>query len=539
MNFNINMPWFRSKEKEPILKKHPMGVDLQSNTAFAPQAHTNPIFAWSYDGEKNPGEIGIIKDYIPEYRSLRIRAWQSLLESEISQTIIKKYILWIIGAGLKLQTEPDKEVLKSEGIELPSDFVKSVESRFRLFAKSKRSSHSGMVSIHRLASRCYKEGIVGGDNLVILRVVNGELTVELVDGKHLVSPRLNHFHVRSSSARGNRIRNGIELNSKAQHIAYYISTEKGIKRIKARNSEGEIMAFLVYGTEFRLDNVRGIPSIATSLETLKKLDRYKEATVGSAEERAKIPYFIKHGTNSSGENPHARGMIQAQASMNNPGGKAIETAGTDYDNATQIALTTQKQVFNMEQDSELVSLESKNDLNFKDFYISNVQSVTGSLGIPYEVALSMYNSNYSASRAAIKDWEHTIKVNREFFTDQFYKPIYNVWLTLQILQGKIKAKGYIDAYFKKDFIIIEAYHNCWFSGANVPNIDPLKEVRAEKEKLGPLAEHLPLTTLEKATDVLGTGDWDSINTQFEEELEKSKLKTIEENTLNNLGDGKK
>jgi hypothetical protein len=50
----------------------------------------------------------------------------------------------------------------------------------------------------------------------------------------------------------------------------------------------------------------------------------------------------------------------------------------------------------------------------------------------------------------------------------------------------------------------------------------LKEVNAERRKLGPLADNIPLTTVEQATEVLNGGDSDSNIQQFSEELIQAK-----------------
>jgi hypothetical protein len=77
----------------------------------------------SYNGEKNYGEIGPIKNYFPDYSALRARSWQLYLESELAQTILNNHIIWVIGSGLKLQAEPVKDILKSEGITLDANSV--------------------------------------------------------------------------------------------------------------------------------------------------------------------------------------------------------------------------------------------------------------------------------------------------------------------------------------------------------------------------------------------------------------------------------
>jgi hypothetical protein len=56
----------------------------------------------------------------------------------------------------------------------------------------------------------------------------------------------------------------------------------------------------------------------------------------------------------------------------------------------------------------------------------------------------------------------------------------------------------------------------------VPHIDPLKEVMAERAKLGTAADAIPLTTVEDATRNLNGGDSDSNMTQFADEYQTAK-----------------
>ena len=63
-----------------------------------------------------------------------------------------------------------------------------------------------------------------------------------------------------------------------------------------------------------------------------------------------------------------------------------------------------------------------------------------------------------------------------------------------------------------------------------PHIDPLKEVKAERLKLGTLSDHLPLTNLESATEALMSGNAMSNIEQFATELqdaEKLGLKPVD------------
>lgn len=480
---------------------------------------STPIFHVSYDGEKNPGEIGVIKHYQLNYRALRARSWQSYLESEITQDIINKYVLWIIGSGLKLQSEPVKDVLNMSGIDIDTRvFSKQTEAFFRVYSKSKLSDYSNQNNLHRIASTALLNAIIGGDVLVVQRFIKGNLNVQLIDGNHVMTPLFTD-DIKKAGKRGNTIINGIELDKRGNHIAYYVRENlRSFRRIPARGTKsGGLMAYLVYGLRYRLDNHRGIPLISAVLETLKKLDRYKEATVGAAEERQKIPFYIEHDSTSTGENPMQKEMAEAA-------GIKRDTIGNSFDDSIpireNIALTTGKSVWNMPIGARLKALESKNELFFKDFYTTNVNMVCAAIGIPPEVALSKYDSNFSASRAALKDWEHTINVRREDMTFQFYQPFYNNWLKTEILKGTISAEGYTSALLQRNEIVLESFNNARFVGANVPHIDPLKEVAAERAKLGPDGARIPLTTAEAATEALNSGDFDQNLNRFNEEVDQ-------------------
>ncbi len=464
------------------------------------------LLQMSYDGEKNFGEIGPIKDYAVDYASLSMRSWQSYLESEISQTVLGKYFTWVIGAGLKLQAEPVVKVLELEGVNIGEEFNDIVESRFGIYANSKMSAYSGMSSLHMLAKEAFKNSIVGGDVLVVLRYIDDQVKVQLIDGAHIQTPL------------GNReAKHGISISTTGEHLGFYVRTGLlDFKYIPAKTN-GITTAFMIYGLKYRIDTHRGMPLISVVMETLKKLERYKEATVGSAEERQKITYFAEHKLGSTGENPLGNSLlakaINADASPDLP----RDVNGKDLSN--KFAATTGKQMINMPIDSTLKSLESKNELYFKDFYSVNIDLVCAAVGIPPEVAMSKYDSNFSASRAALKDWENTLNVSRREFSFQFYQNVYNFWLHTEVLKNKIPAKGYLKAWNQNDQVVLESYRKARFVGASVPHIDPVKEVAAERAKLGPLARFIPLTTVEAATEALNSGDSNANIDQFAKEMD--------------------
>jgi len=503
----------RKKEPESAVeeKKEPIS-HLPSG------GYSNTLFN-IYDGEKNTGELGLPVHYHLDYTSLRNRSWSSYLDNEITQTIIKKYVLWIIGGGLKLQSEPISDFIKSSGESAfdQSTFSMNVETRFSIYCNSKKPDYQGLKTLNQIAKTVYLSSIIGGDCLVIQRVdKSGNLSIQLIDGANVMSPFINP----ALEGPGNKIINGIETNKKGEHVAYWVKQKDlTFKRIKAKGTKsGQQMAFMVYGLRYRIHDNRGIPLISTVLETISKIDRYKEAAVSSAEERAKIVYQIIHKEFSTGENPLQGTMAKA---FDRGAEEKIPRDVQGQILANEVAVTTNKQTFNLPIGSELKAVDSLSELYFEGFYSTNVHAICSTIGIPPEVALSKYDSNFSASRAALKDWEHTINIERKRFSEEFYKNIYNFWLNLQIVNLKIQAPGYLNSFMSGDWEMVEAYQNCRFVGANVPHIDPMKEVQAERAKLGESGKNIPLTTAEAATEALNGGDFKSNLAQYTQELDST------------------
>ena len=148
-----------------------------------------PIYNKLYDGEKNQGELGAPIYYVPDYTALALRSWQAYVESDVAQIILNTYLNWIVGSGLKLQSEPVKPIIESTGVDFNFDeYVKTVETRFRLYAKQNFSTHSQMKNLHRLARSAVKHAILGGDVLCIIRTTKQGPTMQLINGSHVQTP---------------------------------------------------------------------------------------------------------------------------------------------------------------------------------------------------------------------------------------------------------------------------------------------------------------------------------------------------------------
>lgn len=515
-----------SKESElPDTNNHTEKQNPQNLSGYSGgSVSSSPWYAVNtrtFDGEKTPGEMGVPINLVPEHNGLRHRAYEAQLKSDVIKMITGKFFKWVIGNGLKLQAEPEENILKDSGVsEDLVVFRKMVESRFKIYSESRMSDFSKMANLHRRAADAFKTAFLSGDALVICRVENQTVNVQVIDGSEINSPLFNDKFYEDAKAAGNKIIHGIEINDRGEHVAFFVSTNRGLldqesERIPARGVEsGRLMAWMVYGDKHRINHHRGIPQISAILEKVDKLDRYTEASVAGAEERAKIVFAIEHDKNSTGENP----MIEQMRKNMGEVLQQVDSYAMGESVSKAITRTTSKQTFNMPIGSKLSTLASNAEDQYEPFFNAVFVQLCAAIDIPPEVALQKYSSNYSASRAAINGWGYVVDVYRKDFAFDFYKNIYRLWLEVEVLKGSIKAPGLMKAILKNDDFLIEVYCNSKFTGVNMPHIDPLKEVKAVREMLGdPLKNQIPLISHDRASEQLNQGEWTENYLKYKEE----------------------
>lgn len=491
------------------------------------------VYEQLYDGEKTQGELGAPLAYYPDYNSLSYRSWQAYTESDLAQIIINSHVNWVVGSGLKLEAEPNENIIKQEGFEFNrTEFTKTIENRFRMYAKIRNASHSKMKNYNELQRQAYINAIVGGDVLCVLRLKNGLPTMQCIDGIHVQTPGMDE--IERAKSKGHKIKHGVELDKNNTHIAYYVKQKEGeIKRVLAHGEKtGRMQAFLLYGTEYRIDSVRGMPLLSAVLEKMKKLDRYNEAVVASAEERAKTPWWFEHKEYSDGTNPDL-----AQMAANMTAEQRSESSVIDMDEQkTLIKRTYEKDAINLPVGATIKRLESENGTEHEAFTTANFIYICAATDTPYEVALMKYVNSFSSSRMASQTWQSLLLMKRIAF-DSFNKPFYDLFMDSQILSGKVQADGYFTAMNSNDVILLQAYRNARFIGPSVPQADPLKEVKAEELKVKNY-----FSTYERSMERLGNSeDFDTTIDRLsaENKLINEKIpdqKSVETTTTNEEGD---
>jgi len=510
--------------------------------------HNYPVVNVKWDGEKNLGELGVVTRTIPDYAKLRLRMYSAYATIDTIKIIASKFFYWTIGSGLKLQAEPNRTVLETEGIvndeKVYTKFQKSVEARFQLYANSKQADYKKQNSLHDLALEAYQGEFLGGDMLCIVRFDETGPTMQVVSGEHVCDPDLEY--IETAKKKNNRVEHGIEIDLKGAHVAFYVRTIKedltySFERIPAIGEKSKKrLAWMVSGKKISPDHIRAVPQMSQSLEKVNKLDRYSEAVVTKAEQGAKIVYTVEHQEFSTGEDP-LKGIVAKKRGDVITGSADVESNRALADGlVNKLNQTAGGMAYNLPNGASLESFQSEAEGDYPAFKKAVFEEISAGSDVPPEVAMQQYNSNYSASRAAINSFGYIIVINRTKFSNDFYAPFYELWLYWEILMKKISAPGYLENI--NNFMVTESYSQCRFTGKNMPHIDPLKEIKAVREMLG-LSDTTPLISREQAAEMLGTGQWDE---NFLKNLEEAKLIPKEmlepEKTgteIKNKNDGKK
>jgi capsid protein len=516
----------------PVLA--PLSKTAEQTLAQFPGGTYYDLGTYSYNGEKNVGGVGPMIDYKLDFNGLAIRGWQAMLESDKAQIAIKRLLTWIIGNGFKPQCEPIMSILADEGIKIEKQkYAKSVEDRWNLFRKLKSVSHDGQQNLNELQLEAEKNSMVAGDMLVILRYIKGQIKIQHIDRMNVQSPYYGSEYFPQALDNGNCIVDGVEINSKREHVAYYVRTyaltsdfnklfEYKFERVPAYDTKtGLRRAFIYYADKHRINNVRGIPIISACIEKLKKMEEYSDSVLDQAKEAAKVSYQVVHELNGDGKAPWANNTVRGyNKGIGNDNVQLPVTADGVTTNNT-INVTSMGTAYNNTPGSKIEMLQNDNPLYFKEFNETHSNEFFAVMGIPPNVAMGLYNDSYSASRASQMDWLHILLTKREHHKVGYLDYIFAFWLDIKILEGVIQAPGYLLARSQGNDTILQAYRGIRFIGINPPHIDPKKEIEAARLVLGSSFDHVPLDDMESTVERLGLGNYNENIEQASDELKKA------------------
>ena len=496
-----------------------------------------------FDGQKNFKSLGLPLTYDIDYYGMANRAWNLYLTTDITKIVIDRLTQFAVGDGLKLQYEPDKTILKKKyNINIDTDFTKYVESIWGIYCNSKYVSNNNQSDIHTIAITVMINTLLCGDCLIIRRVKDGIVKLQVIDGRDVCGGIPTNTN--------NKVIDGVEINQNGEHVAYYVATENGTnERITAKDSKGNTQAWLVYANNSRISQVRGVSSICSIIQKIDQLSKYTENEVIASEVNSKLATVIEHTDQSDGKNP----ILVGRELIKNNG---IPTYNPELETDTKEAILklTNGLLINLGVGKTMKSFDTKRpNVNFEAFLDANAKYIFASQSIPFEIAVMLFSNNFSASRAALKMFEMTLKIIRKNIAiDGIYKPTFKTFFLLENLKGNLDINNFdkirnctknntqtstqnnqqqINTQTNAEIQIdMNALNKCRFISPPIPHVDPLKEVNAVVEKI-----NNNVSTREEAMEELGNStDFDSTIERIDTENQLMKKYGIVNNTEDNV-----
>lgn len=454
-------------------------------------------------GRTRPNKINLI--------SLQQKSQQLYNENPYAASIVNRIVTKTVNCGYGLRTTPIKKVLDFLPDNYFKEFSEQTEALFYIWSEDKRLvSLQEDKTLSDMQSLAMRSSLINGDCLCINYYNSAGLpTIEIVDGINIQTPAL--------MTNDKNIIDGVEYNAKGQIIAFHIYQcdlmgKVTYKRVEAKDRSGRLKAWLVRSGNPRIDNARGMPLLAVVLQNLNDVGRYLDSEQRSAlvnsyiavvHEKAadmvdNVDRFLKAGTETA---VTVTGDDGATKDLNfkkmNPGFFAT----------------------NLEKGETIKSFDtSRPNVNFGNFTDVITKPMFYVHGIPPEVLKMEYNSNYSASRAAIIDFEHRARELNYVFNGSFSAIIYYNWLDSMVLKGDIIAPKYIESIKNiNNWSILGAYRSHIWRGLPKINIDGFKQAKENE-----IAVKNGWTTNEQIADEQYSTDYQTNMDAREKEAEREK-----------------
>lgn len=405
-------------------------------------------------------------DIDANFRMLRARSVDLQQGTPIAAGALKTNKTNVIGPGLRFKANIRYEELGLT-FEEKNAWERKTEREFAMWAK--HCDAREQTDFYGIQALVYYEKLLYGDSFVNLPLLFNQtdknpypLRLQIVESILVASPPK---YIGREEDENNDVIHGVKFNKYGAAVGFYVLK----KLYNSFNDDHDYTYIPKYGAQTGRRNIiqvmtiersgqlRGIPILSPVIEDLKVLSRYNDAEVMKVLVNALMAIFIES------EAPDDMSL-----------GTAIdEDDQVDAENDETIELGNG--TVNVLAPGEKVNVAEKTPIpsSFADFTSSLISHVGAALEIPYEILVKHFGQSYSASRAALLEYWKSVETQRAEFITQFCNPIYEEWLTMAILLGRIDAPGFFD-----DPIIREAWLGAEWYGPSQGQLDPQKEATA-------------------------------------------------------------
>lgn len=405
--------------------------------------------------------------------TLRQRSRMLYMGAPVATSAIRTNRTNVVGNGLQLKSTIDYVTLGMTQ-EQAEEWQRHTEAEFRLWASNKRNCDAtGINDFYGLQQLALVSWLTSGDVLGLIKFTDREklrpygLRIHLIEADRCRCPIDSGTFQSTASVElenGGHIYDGVEVDKSGAIVAYHIANtyphqftgeKTEFVRIPAYGGKTGLPNVLHVMDSERPEQYRGVPYLAQVMEPLLQLRRYTEAEIMAALVQSFFTAFIKTDTDQTGI----------------PFNEVPEPEYDKDPNAYEMGPGT----INMLEPGEDVAFGAPTHPNtgFDAFTRAICEQIGAALEVPADLLLKAFNASYSASRGALLEAWKAFRMRRTWLTNDFCRPVYEVWMTEAVALGRIHAPG-----FFTDPLMRQAYLESEWIGPSAGQLDPTKEVAA-------------------------------------------------------------
>ncbi|MBT4177747.1 MAG: phage portal protein [Candidatus Marinimicrobia bacterium] len=437
-------------------------------------------------------------DILGDLETLRERSRDLGRNNPLAVGALKTKLTHVVGTGMRLQARIDRDILGYTD-EAADAWEATTQREWRLFWDSKDVDLARTLTGTGLLRMAYSQEKANGDVFILLPRVKRpgvpyDLCLQIIEADRVCN--------KDNETDTAKLSGGIEKDQYGAPENYHI-LKRHPGSIAAPGEDWEIIK--AFGEKTGLRNIlhlynptrpgqsRGVPDLAPVIELFKQLGRYSDAEVMAAVISSYFTIFIESDTPVGGFD------------YSNIGGET-NAAAADKDYKMGPGMIVEMEGGDKVHDAN----PGRPNANFDPFVLAIMRQIGAALEIPFEILIKHFTKSYSAARASLLEFFRYVTTERKFLTDNFLKPVYEIWMYEAVATGRISAPGFFN-----DPALKAAYLNADFIGTTKGQIDELKEVKAAKARID-----AKLSTLEQETTELTGQDWEKNHTQQVKERKK-------------------
>lgn len=430
-----------------------------------------------------------------DHYATRQQARDAYHDTPQAKAIVDRFVDTQVDIGLKFESDPKARILGIDDAEA-EETAAYIEDALDSWARSKTSHRSETMNFYQ-GQRLYAIGQHrDGENFPRLFYSSDP---------SLVSPLQFDFYD-PNQIRGSGYTttfgplagdDGIIRDNKGRETGYkvwYRDDKNGYKlgtipHIGARSG----LPHMLHGFYAEYPGQRrGYSRLAHALQEFEKLTDFSVATVNRAIKDAMLTMAVENDqldpSDPFEELARAPGgagpasQLFGSAKNTEDLSETADNGITSFPNYTPIPEATFSGssigVFNLKRGDKIKALGNQAAAESYDKFVDAFTShIASSLSMPIEVVLQRFSNNYAASRATLILFWRVAQIWVNEMAADFLDPVVEAFVTLEIAAGRLSLPGWSDPRLRAAWI------NGRWIGAPMPNIDPAKTAKADREYL--------------------------------------------------------